>query len=74
MQTVTNNFFHDMDVVDAKPIYQHPYRSNLVKQQYLLENDFIEPSKSEQSSPYISCKTRWKFSNVYGLSQSKQLH
>ena len=39
---------------------QHPYRMNLVKQQilreevqYLLDNDFIEPSQSEWSSPCI---------------------
>ena len=56
----TNKIFHDVDVGDAKPIKQHPYRSNPVKQyilkkeiQYLLENDFIEPSKSEWSSPCI---------------------
>ena len=49
-----------MDVSDAKPIKQHLYRSKTVKQQilkeeiqYLLENDFIEPSKSEWSSPCI---------------------
>ena len=39
---------------------QHPYRINPVKQQYLreevqylLDNDFIEPSQSEWSSPCI---------------------
>ena len=39
---------------------QHPYRMNPVKQQilrykvqYLLDNDFIEPSQSEWSSPCI---------------------
>ena len=39
---------------------QHPYRMNPVKQpilreevQYLLDNDFIEPSRSEWSSPCI---------------------
>ena len=59
--TRTNKLFlHGVDVGDAKPVKQHPYRSNPVKQQilkeeikYLLENDFIEPSKSECSSPYI---------------------
>ena len=47
--TRTNKIFHDVDVDDAKPIKQHPYRSNIVKQQilneeirYLLENNFIE--------------------------------
>ena len=50
MPTKTNKIFHYVDVGDAK---QHPYRSNHVKQQilkeeilYLLENYFIEPSKS----------------------------
>ena len=58
--TRTNKIFHDVSAGDAKPIKQHPYRSNPVKQQilkqqiqYLLANDFIEPSKSEWSSPYI---------------------
>ena len=56
-QARTNKIFHDVDVGDAKPIKQHPYRSNPVKQQilkqqiqYLLENDFTEPSKREWSS------------------------
>ena len=60
LKTRTNKFFHDVDVDDAKPIKQHPYRSNPVKQQilkeemqYLLENDFIEQSKGEWSSPWI---------------------
>ena len=60
MPTRTNKSFHDVDVGDVKPIKQHPHRSNPVKQQilkeqiqYLLECDFIEPSKSVWSSPYI---------------------
>ena len=58
--TRTNKILHDVDVGHAKPIKQHPYRSILVKDQilkeeiqYLLENDSIEPSKSEWSSPRI---------------------
>ena len=35
--TRTNKTFHDVDVGDAKPIKQHPYRSNPVKQQILKE-------------------------------------
>ena len=57
-------FFHDVDVGDAKLIKQHPFRSNAVKQQilkeeinYLLDNDFTEPSKSEWSSPCILVPT-----------------
>ena len=49
---------HDVEL--SKPVKQHPYRMNPVKQQilreevqYLLDNDFIEPSQSEWSSPCI---------------------
>ena len=69
--TRTNKLFlHGVGVGDAKPIKQHPYRSNPVKQQilkkeikYLLENDFIEPWKGEWSSPCILVLKP----NVYGL-------
>ena len=47
----TDAIYHDVVVGDATPVKQHPYR--LTKQkylhdeiQYLLENDFIETSKS----------------------------
>ena len=33
--TITNNSFHNVDVGDGKPIKQHLYRSNPVKQQIL---------------------------------------
>ena len=56
----TNKIFHDVDIGNSQPVKQHPYRMNPVKQQYLkeevnylLENDFIEPSKSDWSSPCI---------------------
>ena len=49
---------HDVDVSDAAPIKQHPYRLNPSKHEYLnkeisylLENDLIEPSQSSWSSP-----------------------
>jgi len=58
--TRTDKIYHDVDVGDAKPVKQHPYRLNPAKQKYLheevkylLENDFIEPSKSNWSSPCI---------------------
>ena len=58
MTTRTNKFFHDVNVGYVKPIKQHTYRFNPEKQQilkeeiqYLFENDFTEPSKSEWSSP-----------------------
>jgi len=58
--TRTNKIFHDVDIGDSLPVKQHPYRLNPVKQkylhdeiQYLLENDFIEPSNSSWSSPCI---------------------
>ena len=45
--------FNDVDVGDAKPTEQHPYRSNSLKQhihkeefQYLLENSFIDRGSS----------------------------
>ena len=56
----TDKIFHDVDIGDSMPIKQHPYRMSPVKKeclkeeiQYLLENDFIEPSNSEWSSPCI---------------------
>ena len=58
--TRTDKIYHDVIVEDSKPIKQHPYRMNLLKQKYLqdevkylLENDFIEPSQSNYSSPCI---------------------
>ena len=51
---------HDVDVGEAQPIRQHPYRVNPEKRQilrdeikFLLENDIIEPSNSNWSSPCI---------------------
>ena len=56
----TNAAFHDVDVGDTKPIKQHPYRVNPLKMEhlkneinYMLDNDIIEPSSSEWSSPCI---------------------
>ena len=58
--TRTDKIYHDVIVEDSKPINQHPYRMNPLKQTYLqdevkysLENDFIEPSQSNYSSPCI---------------------
>jgi len=52
--------YHDVDVGDARPIKQHPYRVNPVKREimkaeveYMLENKIIEPCTSEWSSPCI---------------------
>ena len=73
--TRTIKIVHDVDVGDPRPIKQYTYRSHPVKQQilqYLLENGFIEPPKSEWSSPCVLVpKPDLKFSNVYGLSQRK---
>ena len=51
--TRTDQIYHEVDVGNAHPIKQHPYRLNSSKQKYLkeeikylLENDFIEPSNS----------------------------
>ena len=57
----TDKIYHDVELIDgSKPVKQHPYRMNPVKQQilrdevqYLLDNDLIEPSQSEWSSPCI---------------------
>ena len=57
----TDKIYHDAELIDgSKPVKQHPYRMIPVKQQilrdevqYLLDNDFIEPSQSEWSSPCI---------------------
>ena len=58
--TRTHIIHHDVILEDSKPIKQHPYRMNPAKQtylrnevKYLLENDFIEPSQSNYSSPCI---------------------
>ena len=57
MPSRTDTIIHDVDVGDAQPIKQHPYRLNPQKEeylknevQYLLDNDFIEPSQSNWSS------------------------
>ncbi|MCG8117700.1 MAG: RNase H-like domain-containing protein [Candidatus Thiodiazotropha endolucinida] len=58
--TRTDKIFHDVEINGSKSVKQHPYRMNPMKQkylreevQYLLDNDFIEPSQSEWSSPCI---------------------
>ena len=56
----TDQIYHDVDFEGSKPIKQHPYRMNPMELQYLreeiqylLDNDFIEPSQSDWSSPCI---------------------
>ena len=54
----TDKIFHDADVDGSKPVKHHLYRMNPVKPQYLwyqylLDNDFKEPSQSYWSSPCI---------------------
>ena len=58
--TRTDKIYHDVIVEDSKPIKQHPYRMNPLKQKYLhdevkylLENDYIESSQSNYSSRCI---------------------
>ena len=58
--TRTDKIYHDVIEEDSKPIKQHPYRMNPLKQKYLqdevrylLENEFIEPSQSNYNSPCI---------------------
>ena len=57
---MTECVFHDVDVGDATPIKQHPYRLNPNKLKYLrkeveymLKHGIIEHSQSEWSSPCI---------------------
>ena len=66
----TDQIYHDVELIDgSKPVKQNPYRMDPVKQQilreevqYLLDNDFIEPSQSEWSSPCILVpKPDWTF-------------
>lgn len=52
--------YHDVDVGDARPIKQHPYRVIPEKREimrkeveYMVENKIIEPCTSEWSSPCI---------------------
>ena len=56
----TNCIYHDVDLGNAAPCKQHPYRVNPIKLQYLqkeidyiLKNNIIEPSSSEWSSPCV---------------------
>ncbi|XP_051888858.1 uncharacterized protein LOC127579869 isoform X2 [Pristis pectinata] len=56
----TSIITHDVDVGDAKPIKQHPYRMNVEKSKlvdqeikYMLENDIIRHSTSNWSSPCV---------------------
>ena len=56
----TDVLFHDVDVGEAKPIKQPPYRLNPIKKEhmqkeidYMFKHDIIERSDSEWSSPCI---------------------
>ena len=56
----TSCVHHDVDVMGATPIKQHPYRVNPVKLkflrnevEYMMANGIIEPSSSEWSSPCV---------------------
>ena len=64
----TDKIHHVVKLIDgSKPVKQHPYRMNPVKQirrkevQYLQNNDFIEPSQSEWSSCILVAKTDGTF-------------
>lgn len=56
----TDVLYHDINVRDAAPIKQHPYRMNAAKRaamrkevEYLLQEGFAKPSVSPWSSPCI---------------------
>ena len=60
LPTRTDQIYHDVDIEGSKPIKQHPYRMNPIKLQYLrkevqylLNNDFIEPSQSDWKTSCI---------------------
>ena len=59
----TNVLYHDVDVGNARPVKQSPYRLNPVKREvvnsevkYMLDNGLIEPSFSSWSSPVVLVK------------------
>lgn len=59
----TNILNHDVDVGDASPVKQSPYRLNPVKLdlvskeiEYMLKHDLIQPSVSPWSSPIVLVK------------------
>ncbi|KAL5015543.1 hypothetical protein ScPMuIL_007374, partial [Solemya velum] len=80
----TDVIYHDVDVGDALPVKQHPYRVNPLKEehlkkeiQYMLDNDIIEPSKSEWSSPCVlvpkpdkTCRFCTDFRKVNSVSKT----
>ena len=56
----TDLVYHDVDVGEAIPVKQHPYLMNPIKMEhlnnevkYMLDNDIIEPSDRDWSSPCI---------------------
>ena len=58
--TRADQIYHYVEIEGSRPIKQHPYRMNPTKLQYLreeiqylLDNDFIEPSQIDWSSPCI---------------------
>ena len=57
--TRTDQIYHDVDIEGSKPIKQHPYRMhptncNISERRFsICDNDFIEPSQSDWSSPCI---------------------
>ena len=73
IQTGADQTYHDGETEGSKQIKQHPYRMNTMKLQYLteeiqylLDNDFIEPSQSDWSVLYVFlCQTRWNISYVH---------
>jgi len=57
---ITTAVVHDMDVGEAVPIKQHPYRVNPAKRDciskevaYMIEHGIVEPSQSPWSSPCV---------------------
>ena len=77
----TDIIHHDVVLIDgAKPVKQHAYRMNPERQkymkqevQYLLENDFIEPSNSDWSSPTFTVPKANKTEKLQTIEKSMHL-
>ena len=73
----THTTTHDVDVGDASPIKQHPYRpikADIMNKeiQIMLENKIIEPSMSNWSSPCLLVpQKRRKLLFLHGLPQGQ---
>ena len=66
--TRTDQIHHDVDIEGSKQIKQDPYRMNPIRLhylreeiQYLLDNDFIEPSQSDRGLAVFLCQNQMEY-------------